>query len=419
LTNKLHNIISVFEHQPLYASNSGGKNTIGVDELIQLQTFHGNGIPYYSLINNGVRFCEYVGVIQIGNIVIEILPKTDKNKDKESWRKMLINILKAVGLFDVYAPTNADLSLKGNSILDLYFALFLTEVEQLFHNGLAKYYRQTEGNLSSLKGRLHFTKHVRQNFIHQERCYVRYTKYDFQHPLNLVLYKTIKLLEGVNTNPDLNSRIGNLLLNFPELPDININDDFFEKLTYNRKTERYKKAIDISRLLLLNYHPDIIRGRNNVLALMFDMNLLWERFVYVSLQQNKRRGVKVEPQPIKDFWKPKTGRKRIMKPDIVVTSFTSGEGIVLDTKWKKPDGGNNPSPEDLRQLYTYSRFHQAKYSALVYPGDKSEYETGFFYDGLGKDSEYESGIMTIKCEMEIRAWQKSIADYVFKRFNIG
>src|SRR5690625_4687423 len=56
---------------------------------------------YFQAIRNGVRFRNYVGVIQIGNIVIEILPKTDKiariDKDdvvREQWQKVLLSMLK-------------------------------------------------------------------------------------------------------------------------------------------------------------------------------------------------------------------------------------------------------------------------------------------------------------------------------------
>jgi 5-methylcytosine-specific restriction endonuclease McrBC regulatory subunit McrC len=45
-------------------------------------------------------------------------------------------------------------------------------------------------------------------------------------------------------------------------------------------------AISISKLLLLSYHSDIKRGRNEVIALMFDLNVLWEKFVYMTLKRN-------------------------------------------------------------------------------------------------------------------------------------
>jgi len=87
------------------------------------------------------------------------------------------------------------------------------------------------------------------------------------------------LLFQINYNPVLSSRLGALLLNFPEMSGIKITDALFEKLPFDRKTESYKNAIEIARLILLNYHPDVSTGQHDVLALMFDMNILWEQFV--------------------------------------------------------------------------------------------------------------------------------------------
>lgn len=90
------------------------------------QTYYGDkGVPYFNLINNGVRFCQFVGVLQIGNMTIEVLPKADKGNDKGKWKSLLIGMLREVGVFNVHAPSSSDLKLQNNSILDLYLELFI------------------------------------------------------------------------------------------------------------------------------------------------------------------------------------------------------------------------------------------------------------------------------------------------------
>lgn len=99
------------------------------------------------------------------------------------------------------------------------------------------------------------------------------------------LFKTIKLLAQLNTNPILRGRIGVLCLNFPEMKEVKVNESTFDKIFFDRKNQHYQTALAIAKLLLLNYHPDISKGRNDVLALMFDMNSLWEPFILVTLKR--------------------------------------------------------------------------------------------------------------------------------------
>jgi 5-methylcytosine-specific restriction enzyme subunit McrC len=387
-----------------------------------LQTYYGEkGVPYFTLINNGVRFCQYVGVLQIGNLTIEVLPKVDKSNDTGKWKKLLIGMLREVGVFQIHAPSSSDLKLQSNSILDLYFELYLNEIEYLLHRGLVKRYRKTEGNTTALKGSLQFSKHIQQNLVHQERFYVNSTIYDTQHAIHSILYKALRLVKNINTQNVLHSRIGALMLNFPEMPDVKVTEAIFEKITYNRKDEHYQKAIDIARLLLLNYHPDVSRGRNHVLALMFDMNLLWEQFVYVSLRKKikEKDGYSIKSQVSKSFWQANEGNNTSrMKPDIFIETDKKA-CIVLDTKWKNLNG-YNPSPEDLRQMYVYHDYFNAQKVALVYPIDhKTEPKSGSFFDteqSLLKNKE--CSIISIATELNISSWQKSIFETIDAWLNL-
>lgn len=405
--------ITVFEHESLRTDR--GEQRLSPVQLEALQLFYGeNGVPYYSLIHHGVRFNEYVGVIQVGKTLIEVLPKADKSNDTDSWRNVLINMMHAVGIFDIYAPSNSNLRLRSNSILDLYFELFINEVEYLLHRGLVNKYRKTEGNRMALKGSIVFAKQINQNLVHHERFYVRHSTFDKEHDVHAILYKALKLLSYINTNVHLNSRLGALLLGFPELYDIKITESLFEKVAFDRKTEPYRNALEIAKLILLNYHPDVNRGSHNVLALMFDMNALWEQFVYVSLRKHKSSTTTIVAQSTKNFWKPLSGYRSKMKPDIVLNKGKE-DCVVLDTKWKNLNG-YNPSPEDLRQMFVYMKYYGAKKVALIYPGRENRNQSGQYYDHSSKDSNdlssEECSVISIGVEKDIKAWQKTIHENI-------
>ena len=419
-------LIRVFEHQAIKLHQDIDGVTFDEKSLKALQSYYGDkGVPYYSLTNNGVKFNEFVGVIQVGNTVIEVLPKADKTPDgdaktKTYWQALVVKMLSAVGLFDIQSTSDSSLKLKSNSILDLYFALFIKEVECLLHSGLAKQYRKKEANVTALKGSIQFAKHIQQNLTHQERFYVRHTTYDVEHKLHFILYKTLRLLKQINTNAELHSRIGVLLLHFPEMPDIKVTEATFDALVFNRKTQPYKKAIGIAKLLLLQYHPDVITGRHNVLALMFDMNLLWEKFVYVSLRKYKEANITVSAQTTKSFWRSfDTGQYSTMRPDIVIKSST--DCVVLDTKWKNING-SSPSSGDLRQMYVYHKYFKATRVALVYPGIVTLEKKGKFEKIDDSENEVINicSIITLNTnhitagQKPISDWQKVISNEIFK-----
>lgn len=398
--------ITVFEHETL--RHDKGEKKITIDQYKALEKYYGEGIPYFSLCHNGIQFNEYVGVIQIGSLLIEVLPKADKtknNKEQEKkWRGILIDMLKVAGVFNIKSTGSSHLKIKPNNILDLYFELFISEIEYLLHQGLVKQYRKTEGNILALKGSLYFAKHVQKNLISCEKFYVRHTTYDVQHKIHFILYKTLRVLKQLNTNGLLQSRIGNLLLHFPEMPDIKVSENTFKNIIYTRKTKSYNNALDIARLILLHYHPDIIKGSNHVLALMFDMNKLWEQFIYITLKKYKAEDVSITAQSSMYFWKPEIGFKTSVRPDIVINKGQEN-CIILDTKWKNLNG-KNPSPEDLRQMYVYHEYFKATRVALVYPGEKTQKTGGIFLEPVTtKETDMECNIITLAVEKNVSTWQ--------------
>lgn len=402
------NKITIFEHEKrVFNLNHTGERALHD----ALELYHGDGTPFFKLIRNGVQFNEHVGVIQVGKTTIEVLPKADQSGEKK-WRNLLIGMIKTVWGFDVKSTGSSSLKLKSNSILELYFELFVSEVEYLLHRGLIKKYHKHDGNQTALKGSLQFSKHIAQNLVHKERFYVKHTQYSTAHILHEIIFKTIKLIANINTNVALKGRITSLMMNFPEMKDCKITSSTFDKLVFDRKSKPYEKAIEIAKLLLLNYHPDVVKGRNNVLALMFDMNKLWEQFILVTLKK-KLKTHQVSAQLSKKFWQPIEGYSSTLRPDIVIKHNESKEIIVLDTKWKNINN-SNPSSEDLRQMYVYHRFYQANKVVLLYPSDKHQIRKGNYFNSTiqGELSDKVCSMMQIATGDTIQTWQEEIVENI-------
>ena len=411
---KQQQTITVYEHQVLKLGDLNNGVRFDLHTLTALQAFHGlKGVPYYSLGYNSVRFNSHVGILQAGAVMIEVLPKADAMGNDAAWREALIGMLLTVQNFDVSAPSRSNLSIKPNSILDLYFQLFINELEHLIRLGLIKTYKPIERNQMAFKGALLIGKDLQHNLVHRERFFTRHHTYDTEHLLHQLLWASLLLIKEHNNSQALQSRIRQVILHFPEQDKLVIRESLFARVKPDRKTAPYQKALSIAKMLLLNYHPDVRQGRSHVLALLFDMNDLWEKFVFKTLSRHlilPGINVSVKGQQRKNFWKPKNGYDAFMKADIILEYQWKGQQqcVILDTKWKNLNG-YNPSPEDLRQLYVYHEYYQAHRVALVYPG-RTRITDGHYYGPSSKLGDKNCAVLVIGVSTNVGAWQQIIVE---------
>lgn len=369
--------IQVFEHQTLYY----GKEYDGVffkkqhfEALAKLNDYHNN--KYFTVLHKGIKFSQYVGVIQINGLCIEVLPKADNNQNnKVVWQSVLINMLKTTKRLKVDNVGNANVNKQSIHLLDIYFEWFLNELQLLIHHGLIKqYYKQTK-NVKALKGKLEFAGNIQHNLIHKERFYTSHQVYDRDHLAHQVLNKALLVVEQFSKGSYLYSKCKSVQLDFPEVTNINITASTFAKFPASRKTAPYKTVIELARLIILNYAPNITQGSEKMLALLFDMNMLWEEYVLVSLKKHialHGSSIEVYGQQSKSFWNGIS-----VRPDIIIKKEESV--FVIDTKWKHINGFK-PSTNDLRQMYVYNEFWRSSKSLLLYPSEKTVCPEFISYD---------------------------------------
>lgn len=370
----------VFEHSFLRCEKNrdGYQDWFEPRHLEAMLDYHDNrgGSKYFSLVRSGVRFSQYVGVIRVLDLTIEILPKTDKSDDPDKWHDALLSMLRQTRFLQLNYISEASLRYKKYSILYLYFQEYINQVRGLIKRGLIKKYRKNEGNLLALKGSLKFNQHISQNLVHKERFYTKHQVYDYNHLIHLILYKALNIVQLLTKNTSLSDDLNRVLFEFPEMPNIKVTEKTFEKVNLDRKSSGYTKALEIAKMIILNYSPDIKGGYNDLFALLFDMNDLWEEYIYRKLLA---AGENVVYQDSQEFW-----NNRRMYPDMVIDR--NGEKIIVDAKWKIVNDAQ-PSNEDLRQVFAYNIYWDAKKGYLVYPKTSLSPETsaGYYHKGQRAD----------------------------------
>lgn len=362
--------IEVFEHQVLRIGE-GGLSEAQFAALVLFNQRHQD--RFFVVRHRSLKFSSYVGVVQVGGLTIEVLPKADSSEagDKGKWRDALIEMLWACGYLKLAAVSTASLRLHHGSLFDLYMEAFLAEAQVLLHGGLVKKYRKVTGNITALKGRLLFSRQIAENLIHRERFVTVHEQYNRNNVFNQILLRAVRIVASAARSDAIRGLAAGLLIGMDGIDRAAVTADTFRKLQFDRSTERYRSALTLARLIILNYQPDVRAGRHDVLAILFDMNELFEEYVLRQLQRGAVRSgaeVEVRAQARRAFWRAGDAVRGI-KPDILVTLKRPGAGsetIVLDTKWKVPSAPH-PDDADLKQMYSYNLQLGAGRSFLVYP----------------------------------------------------
>lgn len=359
--------IQVFEYEHLYIGAKYEEVTFEenhFDALVKLNELHGN--KYFTVGYKKITFKHYVGVLQVDDLCIEVLPKADRSSTETNlWRDVLIDMLKATRKLKVNQVEHANVTKQSKHLLDIYFEWYLNEVQKLIHQGLIKKYDRKQGNLTALKGKLIFAKQVSQNLVHKERFYTEHQVYDKDHLIHQILQQALGIIEQFTRGGYLYGKCKSIQLDFPELKSIQATEATFNRLVIGRKEQPYTIALEIARLIILNFAPNVKSGAEKMIALLFDMNNLWEEYILVQLKkavQNKE--YQVLGQRSKTFWKGIN-----IRPDMVIKKGDQTL-MIIDTKWKIIDH-DRPSTQDLRQMYVYNEYWKAPTAILLYPTNEA------------------------------------------------
>jgi 5-methylcytosine-specific restriction enzyme subunit McrC len=121
--------------------------------------------------------------------------------------------------------------------------------------------------------------------------------------IHQILNQALGIIEQFTRGGYLYGKCKSVQLDFPEVKAIQATAATFNKLVLGRKEQPYKSAIEIARLIILNFAPNVKNGSEKMIALLFDMNNLWEEYILVQLKKAFRDDeVQVLGQRSKTLW---------------------------------------------------------------------------------------------------------------------
>ena len=322
---------------------------------------------------NKIKFINYVGIISLGNLIIEILPKISITNDIVKDRKMLMFMLSKCNRISVNINEVLETNIVNQSLLDILAKVFAKKLLLELQKGMYLEYVTQEDSLNKIKGKVMLTQYVKINYTNKSKVYCRYDEFTENNIFNSILLKATNLLLIALNNSFIKKELNIIKNLLNDVDDIYIPLSILENYKLNKKNERFKEVFILAKLILSNSTMNKSLGKENGFSILFEMNYLYEEYIGVLLKEIiEDETIKVNTQEKSKYllWNKNTRKNEIaLKPDIVIYKDNEAK-IIIDTKWKSSsiDGREIYNQGDIYQMYAYiTTYKEAEKCILLYP----------------------------------------------------
>jgi 5-methylcytosine-specific restriction enzyme subunit McrC len=370
--------LSLIEHSlgPIVETRLKGEMALSNEDAALLGKLE-NRLPArtFSWGHRSVKFAHFCGVISLGNLTLEILPKIyGKEKEAGACRQALVRMLVEAKRLPRLKGGRAAIGLQKHTLLDLFILHFCDQLHGELMQGMIRFYVEKEENLNVLRGRLKTELQFKHNLAHRERLYCQYDELSCDNLHNRIIKSVLKLMKGVAAGVEARKGLTELLMRFAGIGDILVDLQLFEKLLFDRSTSRYKAIFTQCRWFVQGLHPDVVAGQNRCISVLFDMNRLFEAYVAKKMRPIARKtGMQMREQGPQRHMARRADTEEqlfLMKPDMVFMGPENIPVAIADAKWKLLDEKEKRlgiSQADLYQMNAYATRYKVDKLALIYP----------------------------------------------------
>ena len=331
-----------------------------------------------------IQAYNYVGVLQIKDLRIQILPKICKGDNEEQKRACALEnmffLLSYTKDLEIRKLNTAFFAKCNDDFFEVLIRLFLQELEEVCKCSIPLDYVLKEDNLSFFRGKLVFNEHIKNNEAkrNKEKIYCQFDDLLLDNLLNQTVRYTLKLLKTVSRNIGNLEKIRKMLTVYSEVSDSRIFPEDEEKIKFNKNNEAYRSIIKKCFMFIRDLSVSFKEGKAEYFALLFDMNELFEKFIARLIARKKEIiGIKdLEPRAqeyIGYLAHNKAGYPRVyLRPDVVFHNNKKQVELILDTKYKRLNNERGVSNPDVYQMLAYGTRALCNKIILLYPRDESK-----------------------------------------------
>lgn len=324
----------------------------------------------------GIVPSSYVGVIKYKNIQFEILPKVLAHKlvqdvDREQTLKNLIYMLSYTKRLDIKKPGTADLSACLNPFLETLIRVYAETLFEALRRNTPKGYVARSENMRFLKGRLNLSTHIKHNSINRSKFFCDYDEFSENNALNQMFLYVATCLHNISRDQQNKKLLKFIMHYYADIDFVRIYSKDLVKINLNRNQTIFDLPFKLAKMFIEKTSVDITQNKFNNIAMVWDMNVLFEEFIAEFIKRNKSElNIKeVVYQHRHKLLKSDENNRCYANTFVDIYIITeNGNNFVLDTKYKNNYGRRGEfSNPDIFQVTTYCRLHNSRDAILLYP----------------------------------------------------
>ena len=313
-----------------------------------------------------LRPSSYVGAVNIGDLAVIVRPKIPVGRvmflmtyalNPKHWRDESIDL----------AP--------DNDVLEAVALAFAHRAQQAIRRGLLRGYRREEDALNTVRGQIRFADQIGRRYGLPLPIEVAYDEYTEDIEQNRLLKSAVHRLSHIQMrSATTKQEVRRLWPVFDMVQLSSYAPGTVPQIRYTRLDEHYRPAVELARLIIENSSLELFGGRVTSASFLIDMNLVFERFLYVALGEalgiagdQWRRGESLELDE---------GGRIDVKPDLSWwMPGSAGRGplprFVGDAKYKKLDTPGFRHA-DIYQMLAYCTAADLPSGLLIYAAGEDE-----------------------------------------------
>lgn len=322
-----------------------------------------------------LKWDSYVGVLETPcGTRLEILPKHHEEGDcLQKGRQLLRKLIQRALDLKAREASVAGLELFDAPLSEWVMAQFLAELDLLVKRGVRFDYQRVEEEQRFLRGQLNVVAQMRQRPGRQHYFQIRHDVFQPDRAENRLLKLALEQV-AKSTKDATNWRLANeLRAMLSELPASRHVALDFRAWSTDRLMVHYQAIKPWCELILNQQMPLAVSGEWRGMSMLFPMEQLFERYVEGWLRERLESGAKLQAQASRQSLCKHAGSDIFqLQPDLLLEK--GPDAWVLDTKWKKLDGGDRAnkyglSQGDFYQLFAYGNKYLGGKGelALIYP----------------------------------------------------